>query len=384
MKILFICSSLEPGRDGVGDYTRRLACELQRKGHSISILALHDRHLPTNQLKEHQAVSGEEVNSFRMSSRLSWKNRMELAEAFVNAFDPEWLSLQYVPFGFQKKGLTFGLGRRLKNLGKGRKWHIMFHELWVGMGRESSLALIFWGWVQRQLIKELLHCLTPDSIHSQAHLYCHQLKKLGWQAELLPLFGNIPLVNSNKIKRKKPDMHFIVFGSIYPGAPVKDFAQELARYSQRGSVPVTVVFAGRNGIEQKHWVDSCQYAGLQVQILGEQPSAILSEVFTNSDFGIVTTPVLLAEKSGTVAALMEHQLPVLCVAQSWFPRKIPRTGPSELVYVYQSGGLPFFLEKNHKKNGGHSVTEVGMKFVDDLTDNSNVMAFRNLTKHCES
>ena len=28
MKIVFICGCLEPGKDGVGDYTRRLSAEL--------------------------------------------------------------------------------------------------------------------------------------------------------------------------------------------------------------------------------------------------------------------------------------------------------------------------------------------------------------------
>jgi hypothetical protein len=32
-----------------------------------------------------------------------------------------------------------------------------------------------------------------------------------------------------------------------------------------------------------------------------------------ADLGVTTTPILLAEKSGTVAAMQEHELPVLCI-----------------------------------------------------------------------
>lgn len=32
MRLAFICVSLEPGRDGVGDYTRSLAAECIRQG----------------------------------------------------------------------------------------------------------------------------------------------------------------------------------------------------------------------------------------------------------------------------------------------------------------------------------------------------------------
>ena len=42
MKICFICGSLEPGKDGVGDYSRRLAGELIRLGHQASIISIND------------------------------------------------------------------------------------------------------------------------------------------------------------------------------------------------------------------------------------------------------------------------------------------------------------------------------------------------------
>ena len=43
MKIIFLCNSLEQGCDGVGDYTRLLACELISKGHTASAIALNDK-----------------------------------------------------------------------------------------------------------------------------------------------------------------------------------------------------------------------------------------------------------------------------------------------------------------------------------------------------
>jgi hypothetical protein len=45
MKIIFLCGSLEPGCDGVGDYTRRLAGELIKQGHHIAAVALNDQYL---------------------------------------------------------------------------------------------------------------------------------------------------------------------------------------------------------------------------------------------------------------------------------------------------------------------------------------------------
>jgi Trk K+ transport system NAD-binding subunit len=45
MKIAFICGSLEPGRDGVGDYTRRLAGELVKQQHEVLVIAFNDRQI---------------------------------------------------------------------------------------------------------------------------------------------------------------------------------------------------------------------------------------------------------------------------------------------------------------------------------------------------
>ncbi len=369
MKILFLCSSLESGRDGVGDYTRRLADELRRQGHVTMLVALHDRHLMADQLMESQEAAGQPLESLRLSSRLTWKKRMELAENFIETLNPDWLSLQYVSFGFHDKGLPVGFGGRLRKLGKGRKWHVMFHELWVGMDTKSSVTHVAWGWAQRQLIKSLLSNLTPLLIHTQTSHYRHQLMKIGWKSKFLPLFGNIPVVipTRGNIEEEKKNKQFVVFGSIHPGAPVKDFTQELALYSHRVSMPFKIVFVGRNGVEQKNWVDSCLQAGLQVQVLGEQSPVVLSETFRNSDFGIVTTPQLLVEKSGTLAAFREHQLPTLCVARPWFFRGTFTTDYPESVSVYQLGCLSLFLEKSHQKSESCGVTEVGRKFFNDLT-----------------
>ena len=45
MKIAFLCGSLEPGFDGVGDYVRMLASEVIVQGHQAVIVAINDTHL---------------------------------------------------------------------------------------------------------------------------------------------------------------------------------------------------------------------------------------------------------------------------------------------------------------------------------------------------
>jgi hypothetical protein len=43
MKLLFITGCLEPGKDGVGDYTRELATECARRGHAVFLISLNQQ-----------------------------------------------------------------------------------------------------------------------------------------------------------------------------------------------------------------------------------------------------------------------------------------------------------------------------------------------------
>ena len=44
MNLLFVCTSLQPGRDGVGDYSRLLASACADAGHTCALLAINDTH----------------------------------------------------------------------------------------------------------------------------------------------------------------------------------------------------------------------------------------------------------------------------------------------------------------------------------------------------
>jgi hypothetical protein len=102
MKIAFLCSSLEPGRDGVGDYTRTLAGELVRLGHQVFLIALNDRWI-TGEKAEEQA----RLQTLRFGPNLSIAGRVTIARQALDQFAPDWVSLQYVCYGFHPKGLPW-------------------------------------------------------------------------------------------------------------------------------------------------------------------------------------------------------------------------------------------------------------------------------------
>ena len=116
MTIIFLCGSLEPGSDGVGDYIRKLSAALLKMGHMVAAIALNDRQIRL--LEEgHQAEDNLQIPVLRIPSLLPHAEKFRLASGFIEKWKPDWLSLQFVPYAFHEKGIPFGWARKLKQLG---------------------------------------------------------------------------------------------------------------------------------------------------------------------------------------------------------------------------------------------------------------------------
>jgi hypothetical protein len=365
MKIIFLCGSLEPGKDGVGDYTRRLAGELIRQGHSCAIVAIMDKAIE-QKVAEQQDSEYTNIPVLRLPFSNGYALNCQEAKSWVDTFDPDWISLQYVPFSFHPKGLPFGLGDSIKLLFKGRKLHIMVHELWVGIHTEASVKLQVWGFVQRTMIRSFIKNVNPFLTHTQTKLYQLQLKKNGIDAFLLPLFSNIKVAHhSSKIKDSN-NLSFVLFGTIHPGAPIEEFLNSASKYAFKNNLILKIIFIGRCGQEQKKWIDTCQSRKITTEVFGEQLSNKISEVLSNSDFGITTTPLLTVEKSGTVAAMLEHGLPVLCISKPWDVKGFPIDYIPFGMQLFKEGDLTHYLSMKNKNVIINSVANISTQFLDSL------------------
>jgi hypothetical protein len=372
MKIVFLCGSLEPGRDGVGDFTRRLSGELIRQKHSVAAVALNDMYV-VNEITSSQEVDGINLPVLRVPSVQPLKTRFERAKGWIKEFDPEWLSLQYVPFSFHSKGLPFGLSKLLSELGQGRRWHIMFHELWVGMNVESSKKYIWWGWLQKQLIKSLISGLKPNLIQTQTRLYQAQLSKLGFNSGFLPLFPNIPNFNKTKaiyVEKNtsfKDEISFVIFGAIHPGAPIEEFAKDISQYAKNNGRKISLSLIGRCGEEQKNWTTIFRSVGVDVKLVGEQIPERISELLGNASVGISTTPIALADKSSAIMVMREHGLTVVCVSMPWQPRGVLNLEPLPGIIEYRKGNLELCLSGKSDLSIVNSLPEVSNLFIDSIS-----------------
>jgi hypothetical protein len=373
MRIVFLCGSLEPGHDGVGDYSRRLAGELTVRGHQVCLIAINDRKIKET-IKGTQQLRGVLINTVRLPSFWPVEKKMQFLQPCINEFNPAWISLQFVPFAFQDKGLPFWLAGMLLKIGAGRRWHFMFHELWVGMNKEASISYKWWGLLQRMLISVLVKKIKPVVIHTQTELYLEQLRLLGFASAYLPLFSNIPVVTGsikkeadNTSNGRNKEVVFVLFAGIHAGAPVDLFANDIASYSRENLTPVKLIMIGRNGTEQDKWAASWHAQGMQVQIMGEQPAESISSVFSKANVGITTTPFALAEKSGAVAAMQEHGLPVVCVSYPWTPRGIKELVLPERIMQYPHWNINTCIAGQNCNNGYNSLSTIATSFVETLT-----------------
>ncbi len=353
MRILFICSSLEPGRDGVGDYTRLLVDALINEGHDCSLLALNDAFVNVitadNEIMSDYKVPVLRIPHYKLTSSL------REIKLWIDEFDPDWLSFQYVIFGYHNKGLPFNLSKKLLAVSGRGRWHIMFHELWVGMAIEQSIKLKLWGLVQKRLIASMIARLKPAVIHTQTRLYYKILTKMGYRVNHLPLYSNIPVHSPDKIIDHGNEIKLVVFGTIHNNSYMAEFAADTAEYALKNKVPVTMYFIGICGNEQQNWINLCENTGLKVKVMGEQPPELVSELLQSATMGVASTAAAVLDKSGAFAAMHAHKLPVINIARPWRPIGIIDLEIPSGVLIYKPGKFEELIAERTKVS--YTVTD---------------------------
>jgi hypothetical protein len=371
MRIAFVCAGAEPGGDGVGDYTRRLAGELRRRGQDAAILALNDRALGAGLQR------GD--NELRLSRVMPWSVRMREAREFLEEFGPDALSLQFVGYGFDSRGLPLGLATKLRMLGAGVPWHVMFHELWIEP--EGAWTHRVLSRLQKAHFVDLCHTLSPKVVHTSNPYYTARLEAAGIACAELPLFGNIPVV-PHESPRRADEWVFVFFGSLRRGWDPEPLLSKIESVrTAAGKTTCRFVSLGRLGAHgESVWekMENADYEKFVFEKRGELAPADISRALQSADFGIAVSPLHLLGKSGAVAAMHEHGLPVIVnrmvpgsAPASGAPVRAPRTGMESAAREVPAWIL---LDKKFEKNlmdarpvpATEALPEVAEQFLKDL------------------
>ncbi|MFZ4106238.1 hypothetical protein [Flavobacterium sp.] len=310
MKILFICGTFSPGKDGVGDYINKMSHALTKKGHEINIIAIRDKYC--NELyKEIKSTENNLLTISCISKKVKLKKRFIYTQKIINEFNPDWISLQFVPFGFNKKGIPFWLPNFINKLEGEFCLEIMFHELWIGrkIGIKNKLV----SFLQETNIKNLLRKNKPKVIDTHLPVYFSNIEKLGYKPCRLPLFSNISPTKDIILNKKENTFIWAFFSQINITPKIINFINKInIELHEKGIISELIIIGGEKTKNLKYKEIYKKLCPLfkTITITGFLDEKEISTLMQHCDIGITPIPLHALGKSGTTAAFLAHGIPV--------------------------------------------------------------------------
>ena len=341
MRLLFITSAYEPGRDGVGDYVRRLGEKCQMAGHECAVLALNDKFVSQKIETDSQ---GFQLMRLPVSTKRAQKNTA--AKEFVDFFRPDWISLQFVSYGYDKNGITSDLYFILKKvLPFSAILQVTFHELWIGTEKGHQLKPFLIGQAQKFFIMRILKKFKPKFVCATTEVFCFMLSQNGIKSHFLPTFSNIQKIGNTskfdyqsfvgKTLPREEALFFVFFGSINPNWNHRPLFEYLLAQQQKTGKKIVIFSVGVLGKGEGIWeeISNANSNNLTFVKLGPKTDEEIAVLFKECDFGLTGYPEIVYEKSGAIAAMIDNGLKVILsnntVQQPGFQRKL--NDPSILI-----------------------------------------------------
>jgi len=324
MRLVFLCSGLEPGRDGIGDFARTLAAACDAAGHETRLVAVRDPFCRKPEELKTTAVEPRFRDIFR------YPNESRALADWLKEFQPDWASVQFTPFGFHHRGLGARRASDLRALlSPLTQRHLMLHEMWLQPGPEGLWRHRILGLLQR---RSVLSWLTtgwlPEVIHTQARLHLARLQTRGIPASLLPLCtaftsppampaearaavaGTLRTADGTKTPADPSTLWIGHFGTLHrEGWNFPGFAAKFAALSPRR---ICFVALGRSRVAVEVWAKAARAVPqADFRILGELSAEKVTLAMRACDAAITSTPWDIIEKSSAVAAWRAVGVPVL-------------------------------------------------------------------------
>jgi glycosyltransferase involved in cell wall biosynthesis len=186
MRILFVCKTVPPKIDGVGDYTWNLAHEFAKRGFTVFVACLNDSNL--------NYENSSTVKLLPIVKSWTFTGTRQLVEN-LRVIKPEWILFQYVPFSFQRRGIPIRLPSLISEWRKHSKVLIFFHEPFIRfkLFPFNTLAL---SSLQRWVAFRL--CQKADKIVTSIDLYKSFLSRFSRKdIEVIPVGSNILSENNS-------------------------------------------------------------------------------------------------------------------------------------------------------------------------------------------
>lgn len=299
MTIILLCNQFPPARDGVGDYTFQLAQAFAAEGIRVHVIFNSPSNLtPLPAIRLHQ-ITGP-------WGKKSTAQIVQLAEQIR----PDWIGLQYVPYGFHPLGLPFFLPKMLTALRQtGSRVWITFHEVQV---RRQGLKGNLFGILQGKIAKAL--CQNADCCFTSIEFYKNLLSAYRREVQVLPVGSNIPIAAFPEEERLRMRQQFfhdkIIIISTFGRRDVTALQQAVEQLNAAGFEIGLLVCGATNADIVSNNMAHTRYTGYL-------PAPEIGRFLQCSDLFVLPDSVSAGgeggscNKSGSLAAAFAAGLPVI-------------------------------------------------------------------------
>ena len=345
MRIAFIASTREKGKDGIGDYTRRLAGFCRDHGHECEIFPFGKWNLPMG-LPE-------------------YRDSVARLRGGLEDYHPDVISWQYDGNLFSPRRI-FPLFP-IPDFSRIAPFiHLMVHETWEGAYADAPFRKIVKGRLQRHSAAGFVEKVRPRLVHTSIALYQHMLSGIGVHATPLPMISNIPRDKEVELRNDfdSPEWHFVFFGGVYDPAGY-DALLKITGESGRKCV---FHHAGRL-LDRSNWDRFRTACGGRFQCIehGELDARSVSALLGGCHFGVSTVPKVILGKSTVYCVFREHGLPVVNLRGPQFYPGFTGHENEQFGNLIDLDSLAAELPRLRRHEPVNSLELTGRQFLGDLS-----------------
>jgi glycosyltransferase involved in cell wall biosynthesis len=188
MKIVFITPNYPPTICGVGDHTFHLAQHFLDAGNEVHIICLaKTKAVKTSRENIYPIVKQSNIECHEIPNILGTE-AVSIATKIIRAIQPNWVIVQYEPYGFQLKGLPFMMLFLYQKI-KAMNIPVLtiFHEIRIRPERDIRTKIV--SFLQTKIANRLAK--MSEKVVTSIDFYAHILH--GWRSKLtiIPIGSNI-------------------------------------------------------------------------------------------------------------------------------------------------------------------------------------------------
>lgn len=268
----------------------------------------------------------ETKESVRINKSNSSLIKNDKLKFIIKKFNPDYIIFNFVSYGYNCKGVPFWLLTIAKTLSDSKiSVLVYFHELWIGQFKHEPLKSKFLGFFQRFVLLKFISILKPREVFTSTEIFKDILKSKKIEAGVIPVFNNVSgglnVVNSKRSvidQYKESTIFLCFFGSILRDYECDKLFRFLLEQQKILGLEIVVLSIGNQKGGTSIWnkLTNLENEKIHFHNLGVMPALEVSSILRFIDYGLTSYPIEFWSKSGSIAAMLAHELKIIAFESS--------------------------------------------------------------------